>query len=219
MTSVSHPPRSLAQFLAGRLAARILHDLSGPASGVASGLELLVEPGATDLGAAAIDLAASSARTLLDLIEFHQVAFGGRGDAVSGALLKRLALTQFEARRPTLEWAPAIEPFPPLAAQATLILVQIAAGALAAGGLARLSASRVDEELVIGVDGRGPRATLQPEILEGLGGHDLSHGLPGRWAPCRYLHAVVADVRGSVTATIGADRFSLGLVLPLGEPA
>src|ERR1700733_11262801 len=100
MTSVSHSPRSLAQILAGGLAARILHDLSGPASGVASGLDLLAEPGGTAVDRAALDLAPSSARSLLDLIEFHQVAFGARGEAMSGALLQRLALTQFEARRP-----------------------------------------------------------------------------------------------------------------------
>jgi histidine phosphotransferase ChpT len=217
MTSASHQPEPLAHRLAARLAARILHDLSGPASGVASGLDLLAVGGGDD--DAALDLAASSARSLLDLIEFHQVAFGGRGEAVSGAVLKRLALTQFEGRRPTLEWEPAIEPFPALAAQATLILAQIAASALAVGGVAHLSASRAEGELVIKVDGRGPRAALQPETLEGLAGRGFSHGLAGRWAPSRYLHALIAEIGGAVTVTAGVDEFALGAVLPSGAAA
>jgi hypothetical protein len=213
MSSAPHRPEPLAQRLAARLAARILHDLSGPASGVSSGLDLLAEPGATDDGAA-LDLATSSARSLLDLIEFHQVAFGGRGQAVSGGLLKQLALTQFEARRPTLEWAPTIEPFPAPVAQATLILVQIAASALAVGGVARVSASGASDKFVIRVDGQGPRATLHPETLEGLDGRDLSQGLPGRWAPARYLHTLVVEACGAVTVTAGADQFALGVVFP-----
>jgi hypothetical protein len=216
MTSAPHQPRSLAQRLATRLAARILHDLSGPASGIVSGLDLLAEPRETDIDGAALDLATSSARTLLDLIEFHQVAFGGRGEAIGGVALERLALTQFEARRPTLEWAPAIEPFPALAAQATLILVQIAAGALALGGIARVTASCAGDEISIRIDGEGPRATLHPEMLEGLEGHDHSQGLAGRWAPSRYLQALVAEARGSVMAATGRDRFTLGASLPAG---
>jgi len=208
MTSAATPP----EFLAAGLAARILHDISGPASGVASGLDLLTESGQGD--GAALELAVSSARILLDLLEFHKVAFAGGAAPVAGATLQRLALTLFEARRPRLEWVSDLDPFPGPAAQAMLILAQISAAALAAGGLARANAARVREDIVIRIDGEGPRAALHPESLDGLEGRDLLGGLAGRWAPSRYLSALVTAVGGAVTATTGVGRFSLTATLP-----
>jgi histidine phosphotransferase ChpT len=209
MTSNATPPERLA---AG-LAARILHDISGAASGVASGLDLLAEPGQSDMDGAALDLAVSSAQGLLDLLAFHKVAFGASGEAVGGAALHKLALAPFEGRRPKLEWAVQIDALPALAAQAMLILVQIAATGLAAGGLARASANRIRGDIAIRVDGEGPRAVLQSETLEGLEGRDLSKGLAGRWAPARYLNALVTGAGGALTATTGAGRFSLTATL------
>jgi histidine phosphotransferase ChpT len=210
MTSPATPPETLA---AG-IAARILHDLSGPASGVASGLDLLADPGGADADGAALDLAVSSAEALVQLIEFHKVAFGATGEAVSRTALHRLALTPFEGRRPRLEWAADIDEFPPPAAQAMLILTQIAAAALAAGGLARATASFDDGGVVIRIEGQGPRATLNPETVDGLEGRALSRGLAGRWAPSRYLAAVVAAAGGVLKATPGVAQFSLAAILP-----
>ena len=203
--------------LAAALAARILHDISGPASGVASGLDLLTEAGQPGLDGAALDLAVSSARGLLELLEFHKLAFGSSGEAVSGATLQRLALTQFEGRRPRLAWAAQLDPFPGPAAQAMLILAQIAATALAAGGLARATAGPIKGDVVIRIDGEGPRAALHPENLEGLEGRDLSRGLAGRWAPSRYLSALVMGAGGALTATTDVGRFSLAATLPAAE--
>jgi histidine phosphotransferase ChpT len=210
MTSTATPPERLA----AALAARILHDISGPASGVASGLDLLAEPGQADTDGAALDLAVSSAKGLLDLIEFHKVAFGASGDALGGAVLHRLALAPFEGRRSQLEWAAQIDAFPGLAAQTMLILAQVAAAALAAGGLARATAICIQGDIVIRIDGEGPRAALHPENLEGLEGRDLSKGLAGRWAPCRYLNALVTGAGGAVAATTDVGRFSLAATLP-----
>jgi histidine phosphotransferase ChpT len=210
MTSRAVPP----EILAAGLAARILHDLSGPASGVVSGLELLADAGGGGADKAALELAVSSARALLDLLEFHKVAFGATGEAASSGALHRLALTQFEGRRPRLDWATEMDAFPGPAAQAMLILVQISAAALATGGLARATASFAHGEIALGVEGEGPRAILQPETLEGLEGRALSRGLAGRWAPSRYLAALVTAAGGALTATAGVDRFSLAATLP-----
>jgi histidine phosphotransferase ChpT len=207
------------EILAAGLAARILHDISGPASGVASGLDLLADAGQADPDGTALDLAVSSARALLDMLEFLKAAFGASGEDVSGATLHRLALTPFEGRRPRLEWATNVDPFPGLAAQAILILAQIAAAALAAGGVARATAASTHGEIVIRIDGEGPRATLQPETLQGLGGQELSAGLAGRWAPSRYLSALVTGAGGAVAATTGVERFSLAATLPTAREA
>ena len=208
MTSDATPP----EHLAAALAARILHDISGPASGVTSGLDLLAESGHGD--GAALELAVSSAKSLLDLLEFHKVAFGGGAEALASATLQRLALTPFEARRPRLEWVSDVDPFPGPAAQTMLILAQISAAALAAGGLARANASRIDEDIVIRIEAEGPRAALHPESLDGLRGRHHSGGLAGRWAPSRYLSALVTGVGGVLTATTDVGRFSLTATLP-----
>lgn len=212
-------PDTSPEFLAAGIAARILHDISGPASGVASGLDLLAEGGQRAPDGAALDLAVSSARALLDLLEFHKMAFGASGDAVGGAALHRLALTQFEGRRPRLEWAANVDPFPALAAQATLILIQIAAAALAAGGVARATAAAAQGRVVIHIEGEGPRVALQPETLEGLEGRELSRGLAGRWAPSRYLAALTTSAGGTLTAVTGVHRFSLAATLPTPREA
>jgi hypothetical protein len=209
MTPTATPPERLA----AALAARILHDLSSPASGVAAGLDLLAESGHGD--GAPLELAVSSAKSLLDLLEFHKVAFGGGAEPVADATLRRLALTPFEAGRPRLEWVSDLDPFPGLAAQTMLILAQISATALAAGGLARADAARIHEDIVIRIDAEGPRAGLHPESLDGLKGRDHLEGLAGRWAPSRYLAALVAGVGGVLTATADVGRFSLTATLPV----
>jgi hypothetical protein len=210
MTSAPTP----SERLAAGLAARIMHDISGPASGVVAGLDLLAEPDQADAHGAALDLAVSSAKSLLDLLELHRIAFGPGGEAVSGATVHRLVLTAFQGRRPRLEWAAALETFPAPAAQAMLILGQIAAAALAPGGIAQARASRERNEIVVRIDGEGPRALLHPETLEGLEGRDLSRGLAGRWAPARYLSALVTGAGGALAATAETGRFSLAATLP-----
>jgi hypothetical protein len=210
MTSTATPPQTLA----AALVARVLHDISGPSSGVAAGLDLLAGPGGAKDDSGAFDLAASSAQALLDLLEFHKLAFGSGGEPISGASLERLAQTPFAARRPRLEWRAELDPWPALAAQATLVLVQITAGGLAAGGLARATASRVRGDILVRIDAEGPRAALPPEALEGLQGRDLSRGLPGRWAPSRYLHALVTGAGGDVRASAEDGHFSLSATLP-----
>jgi hypothetical protein len=208
MTTAAPAP----EILAARLAARILHDISGPASGVASGLDLFAEGG--EEGGAGLELALASARSLLDMLEFHKAAFGTSGEALGGQRLRGLAQTPFEGRRPRLECPADIDPLPGPAAQAMLILAQIAAGALASGGVARATASQSHEETVLRIDGEGPRAGLPPETLEGLEGRPLSKGLAGRWAPARYLNALLAEAGGVLSATINAEQFTLTASFP-----
>jgi len=211
MTPAAIPPETLA---AG-LAARILHDIAGPASGVASAMELYADtddPGTRD---AALGLATSSVSALLDMLDFSRRAFGGAQDPLDDRTLRRLASTQFEGRRARLEMTSDLDPFPGPVAQAVLILAHIAAGGLAAGGFALLTAARDRETVAVRVAGEGPGARLAAEVVEGLAGRPLSTGLAGRWAPARYLFALVATAAGELTAVAGENRFVLDATLPL----
>ncbi len=204
-----------AEDLAAKLAARLCHDFMSPASGIVSGLDLLDDPSAKDMQAEAMGLIASSARKLVDQLTFARVAFGAyaSADMFDSRELETLAQGVFAHVRPTLEWA--VEP-PQLtkpAARALLNLIQLAAGALAVGGVARASVDIDNGRATVLVDAAGPRARLHAEVLDGLSGLPLGEGLSGRWVQAYYLHALVKAAGGEVTAETAEDRVSFRAVV------
>jgi histidine phosphotransferase ChpT len=196
--------------LAAKLAARLCHDFMSPASGIVSGLDLLEDPSAKDMQAEAMDLIASSARKLVDQLTFARVAFGAyaSADVFDTRELETLAQGAFAHVRPTLEWA--VEP-PQLTkpvARTLLNLVQLAAGALAVGGVARATVKIEDGWAAIVVEAEGPRARLHAEVLSGLKGEPLGEGLSGRWVQAYYLHTLVKAADGVVDAEAREDHVS-----------
>ncbi|HEX7760485.1 MAG TPA: histidine phosphotransferase family protein, partial [Caulobacteraceae bacterium] len=140
-----------AEELAAKLAARLCHDFMSPASGIVSGLDLLEDPSAKDMRDEAMDLIASSARKLVDTLTFARVAFGAyaSAEAFDARELEGLARGVFAHVRPELEWAVETPQLPKTAARALLNLAQIAAGALATGGMARVSTTLQDGLLTV----------------------------------------------------------------------
>jgi histidine phosphotransferase ChpT len=201
--------------LAAAVAARLIHDVAGPASGLTSGLELAADATDASLRAEGLALAASSAQALLDLLGFCRVAFGV-GELQSAAGLGALAQSHFLGRRAQLDWAPSIGEFDRPSAQAALILLQAAAAGLATGGVARLTAEARSGETLIRVDGEGPRLRLQPEALDGLAGKPLAGGIQGRWAPGYFLFVSLARLGGSVSVAVGETAFILQARVPAG---
>ena len=209
MTSAAAPLESLA---AG-LAARILHDIAGPASGVASAMELYADSDDPEIRGDALGLATSSASALLDMLEFSRRAFGGALEPADGRTLQRLASIPFAGRRPKLEWDSSLETAAGPVGQAVLVLAYLAAGGLAAGGVARLTATRDAITVTLRVAGEGPGAGLFAEVADGLAGRPFSEGLAGRWAPARYLFALVETAGGRLSASAGDSRFALEITL------
>ena len=200
--------------LAAALAARLVHDLSGPASGVASGLELHAAPDLPEMKADGLNLAAASSYALVDLLEFCRVAFGATGEPLAADALGKLAQTQFTGKRAALDWSPSAAELSGAQAQALLILAQIAAGGLALGGTARATTMTGGGWVALRVEGQSQRAQLQPEALEGMAGRPLSAGLAGRWAPAYYLHNLATGLGGSVHAEAREDGFVMEARLP-----
>jgi len=209
-------PDVTAEDLAAKLAARLCHDFMSPASGIVSGLDLLEDPGAKDMQAEAMDLIASSARKLVDQLTFARVAFGAyaSADVFDTRELETLAQGVFAHVRPTLEWAVEPEQLGKPAARALLNLVQIAAGALAVGGVARASVRIENGWAAVIVEASGPRARLHDEVLKGLKGLPLGEGLSGRWVQAYYLHALVKAAGGMVAAEAGEDSVSFRAAVP-----
>jgi histidine phosphotransferase ChpT len=205
-----------AEDLAAKLAARLCHDFMSPASGIVSGLDLLDDPSAKDMQDEAMGLIASSARKLVDQLTFARVAFGAyaSADVFDSRELEALAQGVFAHVRPTLDWA--VEP-PQLgkpAARALLNLIQLAAGALAVGGVARATAKVDDGRVALLIEAAGPRARLHEEVIAGLKGQPLGEGLSGRWVQAYYLHALVKAAGGMVAAEAGEDRVTFSALVP-----
>jgi histidine phosphotransferase ChpT len=210
-------PAIAPEDLAARLAARLCHDFMSPASGIVSGLDLLEDPSAKDMQAEAMGLIASSARKLVDQLTFARVAFGAyaSADVFDSRELETLAHGVFAHVRPRLDWAVEAPQLTKPAARALLNLVQLAAGALAVGGVARASVTIKDGRATVLVEADGPRARLHAEVLTGLEGQPLGEGLSGRWVQAYYLHALVKAAGGTVSVETGEDRVAFTAVVPV----
>jgi histidine phosphotransferase ChpT len=203
------PQAALApEELAAKVAARLCHDFLSPASGIMSGLDLLEDPSAKDMRDEAMDLIASSARKLVDSLTFARVAFGAyaSAEAFDSRELETLSQGVFAHVRPTLEWAVEAPTLPKAAARALLNLVQIAAGALATGGVATVTAKVENGWVAVLIDAAGPRVRMHPDVVAGLKGEPLGEGLAGRWVQAYYLHALVTAAGGMVAAEVGEER-------------
>src|SRR5262249_46814999 len=204
MTDAPTPAIS-ADELAAKLAARLCHDFMSPASGIVSGLDLLDDPSAKDMRDEAMDLIAASARKLVDHLTFARVAFGAyaSAEAFDARELEGLARGVFAHVRPDMEWAVELEQLPKSAARALLNLAQIAAGALATGGVARIAAVADGGWITVSVEATGPKVRLHGDIADGLAGKPMSEGLAGRWVQAYYLHALLKSAGGEVTVEPG----------------
>ena len=213
-----HPPTSAVapDELAARLASKLCHDFISPAGAIVSGLDLLEDPTAKDMRDEAMDLIASSARKLVDLLAFARVAYGSSGGAeiFDCAELQRLTLGVYAHVRAELDWASAPPALPKAAARVMVNLAQIAAGALPLGGVARVEARLQGGDYVIEVAAKGPKARLHGEVLAGLTGQPLGDGLGGRWVQAYYAYAVAAGAGGQIQASAEDELVALRARLP-----
>ena len=204
--------------LAAQLSARLCHDFVSPASAIVSGLDLLDDPTAADMRADAMNLIATSARKLVDMLAFARVAFGASAAAESfdTAGLETLVRGVYAHVRPQMAWAVSAPVLNKAAARALLNLAQIGAGALPTGGLARISAAVQGGDVLLLVDAAGPRARLRPEVVDGLKGARLAGGLGGHWVQAYYLHLLLKAAGGRVDFALGEERVTLRARVPAG---
>ncbi len=203
--------------LAAHLAGRLCHDMISPASAIVSGLDLLEDPSAQDMREDAERLIADSAKKLVALLSFSRVAFGGSSGAEMFDVreLERLTRGVFDYVRAELQWDVSVASLPKPAAKALLNLAQLGAVALPTGGVARVFAEAGDGEVLMGVESRGTRARLRPEVIAGLNGQPLTEGLAGHWIQAYFLHATLQAAGGRVDHTIAEERVTLRARAPL----
>jgi len=202
--------------LAARLASKLCHDFISPAGAIVSGLDLLDDPSAKDMRDEAMDLIASSARKLVQQLEFARVAFGAAaGVAMFDCTeMERLTRGIYGHVRAELDWAVTPESLPKAPAQVLVNLAQLAANALPLGGMARLEATQGSEGYEVSAIARGPKARLAAEVQTGLAGNPLGDGLGGRWVQAYYIHVLTAAAGGRIEATASEELVTLRAVIP-----
>jgi histidine phosphotransferase ChpT len=206
-----------AQELAARLAAKLCHDFISPAGAIVSGLDLLDDPTAKDMRDEAMDLIASSARKLTDLLSFSRVAFGASAgsDSFDSAELERLTAGIYAHVRAELDWAVAQQPLPKRVGIVLVNLAQIAAGALPTGGIARVEAEPAPGGYAILVKAEHARTRLHAEVAAGLAGLPLGDGLAGRWVQAYYVRTVADAAGGTITAEAEEGQVTFTANLPV----
>jgi histidine phosphotransferase ChpT len=210
----SDAPAVSAAEVATRLAQRLIHDFMSPASGIVSGLDLLEDPTAQELREEAMELVGASARKLVQALTFARAAFGAGAEPYASTELESLAQGVFAHLRPQLEWAVEAPALSPLAGRTLLNLVQLAAGALAVGGVAKVTARIEPPWTAIMVDAVGERARLHAEVAAGLRGEAMGEGLSGRWVQAFCLHELVTSAGGVVAAEAADGRVEFKGALP-----
>jgi len=202
--------------LTAYIAARMCHDFISPASAIVSGLDLLEDPSAQDMREEAMNLIASSARKLADLLSFTRVAFGASASAETFDVreLEKLAQGVFGHMRAELDWAVEAPAVNKPAARALLNLAQMAGAALPTGGVARVRAVQEGASIAIAVEAVGPRARLRPEVLAGLQGAALGEGLHGHWAQAYYVHLFLSDAGGRVFVDVSEEQVTFAATVP-----
>ena len=216
MTDMHAPYAVRPAELAAFLAARMCHDFISPASAIVSGLDLLEDPSAQDMRDDAMELIASSARKLSDLLQFNRVAFGASATAETfdARELERLAQGVFATLRADLDWQ--VEPagVNKPAARALLNLAQMAGAVLPTGGTVRAVAAEQSGALAITLRATGPKSRLRPEVLGGLRGEGPGEGLHGHWVQAYYVYLFVRDAGGHVSTEIGEERVTFAATIP-----
>jgi histidine phosphotransferase ChpT len=200
--------------VASLLASRLCHDLISPASAIVSGLDLLDDPSSQDMREDAMALIASSARKLVDSLQFARAAFGGGAESYSADELHALAVGIFSHHRGELEWSMGPAALDKGPARALVNLCAIAAAALPMGGVARLAVDQADGQVVINADAAGRRARLRPELLAGLNGEGPGEGLAGHWIQAAWTRALIAQAGGTIAIEAAEDRVQLLVRMP-----
>jgi histidine phosphotransferase ChpT len=196
--------------LAERVADRLCHDISSSAQALASGLDLLSEARTEADRDEAVALLSDALAAQKFKVGYARRAYG-LARATSAAELRALAEALYADLRPTVDWAVEAPALGPAAARVLLLLLQIAADALAVGGV--VSARSAGDGSTVAVDMAGSRITLNEEVRAGLAGEPFVAGLGGRWVQGAFVAALAAQAGGRVEVELGEGAAAIRVSL------
>ncbi len=183
--------------LASALAARLMHDALGPASGIASAFELMADPSAAALRDEALTMASDSAKTLLNMLVLFRSVYGG-GSAMTSAELTKAGQALFEGSRARLDLR--IDGPPPTVASTRIFLglLHIVAGVATGGLVSATHAGDASNTTLMVVDATAARTRMPEEVYRGLAGETAGAGIPHRWSAAYLIGALARSSGGSI---------------------
>jgi len=191
-------PLSVNEFtVADFLASRLCHDLVGPISAVANGLELLAE--SPQMEEEAVGLARRSAARATALIQFFRLAFGNAGNQiVRPQEAQAAAQGLFQDGRVKLDWSmsPETLALPAGAGKLLLNMILMAADALPRGGRILALTAREGAAIRFSVRATGTDAKLTEDEAAALAALTPPNDLTPR--------TVQAYLAGRLAARFGA---------------
>ena len=204
---------------ASLLCSRLCHDLLSPVGALNNGLELLADEHDPEMRARCLELLADSAKASANKLKFFRLAFGaagGFGERVD-AREAQVAIQGLlgDNKRLTLDWVIERTELTKSAIKVLLNLSMIAGDALVRGGRLTIGAEDNDGLTEIVLHAEGPRVVLDPELRETLVSGGASEAITPRAAAAYLVHAIAAEVGGSVVVSEGEDGSILfGATLP-----
>jgi histidine phosphotransferase ChpT len=189
--------------LAGLLASRLCHDISGPLAGVASGLELALDEAPRS---EALDAAENAARVLSARLRLLRAAWGPEASPLSLAEIEALAEGLPGAPRTRADLS-ALSARPELSPKlARVLLNALLLGAEALKGEGRITAALAGMDIVLVIEGR--RAAWPADLARIL--HDPEPMLASLESP--------RDLQAPFAALIAREAgISLSLMLAPGD--
>jgi histidine phosphotransferase ChpT len=161
--------------LAAMLCSRVCHDLINPIGAIGNGLEVLADPGQTDMAEGARDLIASAAKQSRAKLEFARLAYGASSTAgtdIDTRECERVARILFDIEKADLDWDVPLILLPKHKAKLFMNMLLIAAGSVPRGGVvtARISGPAGEEKFEFSSksDPEKRQKTLVPAGTAGL---------------------------------------------------
>jgi histidine phosphotransferase ChpT len=145
------------------LAARLCHDLIGPVSAIANGVELLAEDNG-DFGRDALALVAESSRRGGHRLQFYRFAWGFGGGALTGPPPHALAADFFSDTAIRCDYGTQVRQLPHAEQKLACAMLAVAGEGLPRGGRLTLSLAAVAPDIEAVGEGSG----LSPEAAAAL---------------------------------------------------
>jgi len=199
--------------LAEMLMSRMAHELAGPVSAIANGIEFMqeVEEGAED----AVELIGDSAKRAASRLQFYRMAYGGAGRATRDEnVVRDIARGFVDEGGVVLNWPDgAATDLLEREGGAKLLLtvIEIARGTLLRGGEVRLS----QDGGAVFVEAEGPKPTMPEEVRSRLSSRSgqTEDDITARSVHCLYAHLLADEARVALSLAEAEECVSIKVAL------
>jgi len=195
--------------LAAMLCSRVCHDLINPVGAIGNGLEVLADPGQTEMAPFARDLIANAAKQARAKLEFARLAYGASSTAGTDfdtRECERVARLFFEIEKAELDWKVPLILLPKHKAKLLMNMLLIGAGAVPRGGYVRAEVEGPAGNESFKISAKGPK-TLVPSGAEGLVSGAPDEGVDARGIQPFYTGLLARMTNMAVKLGIEGEEF------------